>query len=371
MDACTPLEARTERVEYSSMATLFFTRCFRVIVTKRNSLLLASFPRWLEIAVEVGRISGEGSGRKLRDVREARAVSAERSAAEAAAPLATCRFAFDEAAFREYYELRFRPHDRPSGWKFMWLGLVALAPVGAFLAFLAWPDGPDVVGALLSGADVGLPTVVLLLYLSAWCAAYSWVAVYGFRLWRGLRRPRWGTPRWEARTELSFRALADGPTWKPVSERAYRSLLAGPFVLATLAWADAEWHDEPYAFDSVPGLLPRFSREELEPGSPAPRLAWFEARFHADRVEKGRPGEGAASFDYSEVFDIVEDRRFPDLAIIRMGDERSEVVVRPSAFEGASWEEVKALVGKANGWTTLREALFGEGNGKKGKGVRL
>src|SRR5699024_895114 len=106
LDACTPLEARTERVEYSSMATLFFTRCFRVIVTKRNSLLLASFPRWLEIAVEVGRISGEGSGRKLRDVREARAVSAERSAAEAAAPLATCRFAFDEAAFREYYELR-------------------------------------------------------------------------------------------------------------------------------------------------------------------------------------------------------------------------------------------------------------------------
>lgn len=68
-------------------------------------------------------------------------MSAERSAAEAAAPLATCRFAFDEAAFREYYELRFRPHDRPSGWKFMWLGLVALAPVGAFLAFLAWPDG--------------------------------------------------------------------------------------------------------------------------------------------------------------------------------------------------------------------------------------
>ena len=290
-------------------------------------------------------------------------MSAERSAAEAAAPLATCRFAFDEAAFRECFELRFRPHDRPSGWKFMWLGLVALAPVGAFLAFLAWPDGPDVVGALLSGADVGLPTVVLLLYLSAWCAAYSWVAVYGFRLWRGLRRPRWGTPRWEARTELSFRALAEGPTWKPVSERAYRSLLAGPFVLATLAWADAEWHDEPYAFDSVPGLLPRFSREELEPGSPAPRLAWFEARFHADRVEKGRPGEGAASFDYSEVFDIVEDRRFPDLAIIRMGDERSEVVVRPSAFEGASWEEVKALVGKANGRVALRSARAGRGKG--------
>ncbi|WP_087193031.1 hypothetical protein [Gordonibacter sp. An230] len=296
-------------------------------------------------------------------------MSAEGSAAEAPAPLATCRFAFDEAAFREYYELRFRPHDRPSGWKFMWLGLVALA-IGVFLGILVWPGVLHVVEALRSGAEVDVPTVVLLLYLSAWCAAYSWVTVYGFRLWRGLRHPRWGAPRWEARTELSFRALADGPTWRPVSERSYRSLLAGPFVLATLAWADAEWHDEPYAFDSVPGLLPRFSEDELRPSSPAPREARFEARFYRGSLSKGSGG-GAAAFAYSEVFDIVEDRRFPDLAVIRMKDERSEVVVRPSAFEGASWEEVKALVKEANGWTTLREALFGKGKGRrKGKGGR-
>ena len=280
-------------------------------------------------------------------------MSAERSAAEAAAPLATCRFAFDEAAFRECFELRFRPHDRPTGWRLASLGLLSLSLGASFAAALAWLRAPDAAAAAEGGGADPLLAVLVPLVL-AWCAAWARVAVFGVWLARGRRRPRWGAARWEARTELSFRALADGPTLKPVSESADRLLPA----LGGAGWSDAPW-----AYDLLPGLLPRFSREELEPGSPAPRLAWFEARFHADRVETGRPGEGAASFDYSEVFDIVEDRRFPDLAIIRMGDERSEVVVRPSAFEGASWEEVKALVGKANGRVALRSARAGRGKG--------
>lgn len=99
---------------------------------------------------------------------------------------------------------------------------------------------------------------------------------------------------------------------------------------------------------------------------PAKRSAAFEARFYGDRLEKGSDGQ-AVTFVYADVFDIVEDRRFPDMAILRIKDKRSEVVVRPSAFEEATWEEVEDRIKDANGWVTLREALFGK---RKGKGSR-
>ncbi|OUO91555.1 hypothetical protein B5F40_03745, partial [Gordonibacter sp. An230] len=305
------------------------------------------------------RMGKEREREKEKERGKGRATGAEGGAADGPAPVATCDFEFDEAAFRECFELRFRPHDRPAGWRLAFLGFTSLSLGASFAAALAWLRAPDAAAEGV-GADPLLAALAPLVL--AWCAAWALVAVRGVRLARGTRRPRWGAPRWEARTEIAFRALAGGPTRSPVPERAYRALPAR----GGEGWADAPW-----AYDLVPGLLPRFSEGELRPASPAPRRVPFSVRFHADRLEKGRAGEGARSFAYSEVFDVVEDPRFPDLAVIRMADGRSEVVVRPSAFEGASWEEVKALVGKANGRAALRSARGGGskgGNKEKEKG---
>lgn len=233
----------------------------------------------------------------------------------------------------------------------MWLFFVVLLMYGGFLSLLIWGSIND---------SAGLPEEYRLafLLLIICIVLLIWLVSYGFRMWRGLRHPRWGHPRWDARTNATFRMLGDGSVPKPISPYARSGF--SPMTIMPMAWIGSSWSDQPLFYDIIPGLLPlvRHLDPRRNEGQPK-RSITFEARFYPDRVEKGST-EHPQTYLYGEIFDIVEDKRFPSLAIIRMKDEVSEIVIHKDSFEGISWEGVKDYIKQKNGWVTLREAVFGE-----------
>lgn len=140
-----------------------------------------------------------------------------------------------------------------------------------------------------------------------------------------------------------------------------------PMIVMPLAWGGCTWDDQPLFYDALPGLYPPISKIDPRRGEGRPeRTAFFEVRFYPDRIEKGSAGR-ASVYRYEDVFDVVEDGCFPDLAIVRIDDAASEIVVRPSALAGASWAEVKERIREKSGRVALREALFGKRKGKEGR----
>lgn len=68
----------------------------------------------------------------------------------------------------------------------------------------------------------------------------------------------------------------------------------------------------------------------------------FMAVFYQDRIEKGKHGVVFCD-GYDKVYDIIEHKEYPDLAIIRSVNE-GELVVRKDSFNDASWDSVKAFI---------------------------
>lgn len=284
---------------------------------------------------------------------------------EKKATIAECIFSFDEATFRKFFELYYRPHDDASGWKFMW---------GFFFVLLIWFL---LFWFALDPFGICGPTLVdqwrthgphRESYFGLFCASMvaiplaSWGVVYGFRMWRGLRHPHWGTPRWEARTNAAYRLLAEGPSKSPLPTRFLNSW--SPMFIMSIAWYGCTWDDMPLFYDEIPGLWPLISMIDPRRNEGPPlRLASFEVRFYPNHLEKGSKTSGIA-YRYEDVFDVVEDKKLPDLAIIRIKDMVSEVVVRPSALRGESWEEVKARIRSKSDRVTLWEGFFGKKKGR-------
>lgn len=258
-----------------------------------------------------------------------------------------CAFDFNEDMFRSYYQLRMRPHERSAGFKIAIAAFINLIPLVALFAII-------IVGIQRVSGQNGeyaemmrMGAAVLMPILGVISIAAFFVIIYGIRSALGLRQPRWGSSRWNARTKMVFDALLEGETAKPAIPGTYSwtSPIRTFFLPCIyLAWIGASWHNEPLFYDATPGLIPRFSKENLALSEKqAPYCVRFEVRFYEDHFEKGSLNS-PVSFYYHEVFDVLEDNRFPNLAIIRINDKESEVVVDKYAFNQGSWAKAQKLL---------------------------
>lgn len=252
-------------------------------------------------------------------------------------------FSFDEESFRAYYELHLRPHDKGTGKACISMGIgygfvFGIMTVAAFGVIVFQTPLIFMGGLNIAALDEFLSFLV--------CAALFcfsvWMVGYGVFLLRRPRKPKWDNDSWRAKTEKCFRCMKAGPTISPVSlgVESYMNLL---YLFIVLPAATYEWGEEPRFFAVFPGLKPRHAKELIDPEqSCVPYEVSFEARFFNDRIEKGSHGEVFCD-GYDEVYDIVEDMRFPNLAIIRSVNE-GELVIRKDAFGDDSWEKVKRFI---------------------------
>ncbi len=274
-----------------------------------------------------------------------------------AEPAVTNSFDFDEAAFRDYCGLFLLPHDKVGGRKLWFYFSVIAVPAFIIGVYLIC----DLAGHF--GVDTEYAKGVIWRYEPALaiCACGCFVlffsqSVLGFRMMLGLRMPRWGTPRWDARTRIAFARLKSGyvkspsgmyqgiakplrDDWPLLFQRSLTTFVILPYILGA-----TDEFDEPLLFDSIPGLFPRFkSIPDVDDLS-----IRFSSAFLPDRIEKGSHGAVFAR-SYADVHDVVEDERYPNLAIIRHENGYSQLVVRTDMLEGGTWDEVKARIAATKG----------------------
>lgn len=277
-------------------------------------------------------------------------------------PLARADFDFDDEALHSYYELHLRPHDRGAGWRRFWISALGLLPMTA-LSYVALQGVAEaLVGRLPPSPDaLALPLEISVFFL-AWEIPLIGILIYSIVLMRG-RHPDWGSREWQAKSDAMFRHLASGDTANPIDPSVEKTsfLLDSSFLCAKgLLTLGDSWYDTRVSFRH---LSWRFVRDRAERPTASHNVP-FSARFYADRIEKGSHGAVFAR-SYRDVFDVVEDKRYPDWAIVRSSDRVSHLVVKKSALLGASWDEVKARIKDAKGEVTLREALFGDKKSRK------
>lgn len=252
-------------------------------------------------------------------------------------------FVFDEETFQEYYCLHLRPHDKGTGRACIGSGLAMLFFIGfmLFLLSLGSPSLPKTLDPTFWSKSE-MAGLEMLLVLSFLAVVYGPILGYGVYLLSRPRIPRWGNAEWRSKTERCFRSLKQGPTNSPTAlgVEFFKNPLY-PFI--ALQVASYSWGEKPRFFRFYPWMSFKHPEELLDPEhSCAPYEVSFEARFFEDRIEKGSQAEVFCD-SYNKVYDIVEDKRFPHLAIIRSVD-RGELVVRKDAFEGASWKKVKRFI---------------------------
>lgn len=250
-------------------------------------------------------------------------------------PVFEQEFVFDEHLFRQYYLLHLRPHEKGLGLKFLSAGFCGLS-IGGIVLALFWlssgessfnPFDPQAYGAPIGGAA----GVLLALACAALLAGLSEVLL-GIWYIRG-RRPNWESRAWRARVSKSFESVKAGSQSCPYdpcieSRVSFLSLLIQPQSIGD-SWADGGLFLPPWGLRS----------DMPDPRMDVPCEIIFSVRLLSDRVEKG----GAVAFPYSAIHDVLEHRRFPDVAIIR-SEEFGETLLLKDGFGSSSWEEVRGFI---------------------------
>lgn len=247
------------------------------------------------------------------------------------------RFVFDEAVFRDYYLLHLRPHERSMGSKFIAAGGcgVALAAFILFAFSLAAADAasfnpmnPATYGMPMRGVDAPM------LALVAFCLLTG-IPMICLGAWylRG-RRPDWGQGAWRRRVGLSFQAIEEGGGDRPYCRRIEMGVSMLSLLTTSQSLGDT-WDDKDIYLRSIASL------PEPAAGCREPYGAAASVCLHGDRVEASLAGH-AREVPYAEVGDILEHRRFPDVAILR-GKRCGEVALLKHGF-GAPWPEVRSFI---------------------------
>ena len=86
-------------------------------------------------------------------------------------------------------------------------------------------------------------------------------------------------------------------------------------------------------------MYPRYPEPTGKPIEPVQ----FTAIFEKDRILKGSHGEVFVD-SYKDILDIIENKRIPDLAILRARHTLNELVVKADELEGMQWNELKAYI---------------------------
>lgn len=241
---------------------------------------------------------------------------------------------FDEKTFQKFVRLFMEPHERPAGWWFIIACSIMLCLYVLFLSIT------------LSSTQQIIWIQVLLVLLSIACIRY---VLLGAAMVIGIRRPSWGSKRWNSKTRMIFERLHYYDTENPLCFRTPTSLACSdrwpPFLvsysLAYLTFGNSsiffDRFNAPLAYDLVPGLLPRYKdgpnniKLEIE----------FSGAFLPDCILKGSH-ERVFAESYADVHDVIEDqKRYPGLAIIRHENAYSQLVVFTDKLEGGTWDDVK------------------------------
>lgn len=283
-------------------------------------------------------------------------------------PFCTQEFDFDYATFQRYLRLAWRPHD-------LWGGLYLVlwdGPFAAFFSFLSiscLAPLPQAVQSAAAGAALrafGLaspedwPLIPLMLLALALFVLAAWslvgVALAGAAGVLGIRQPRWhavwcriGMAHCLAKLRHTETASPDAG-WRPISvatamsPRLPKTGRRKPYWKLSgfqeLFQGLLGWAREPRMYDTHPweGTMPPAPTvEELE----RTFHITFRAAFFEDRIEKGRGSVFAARYD--DIHDIIEWRRIPNLAVIRLKGGAGELLVRTDLMEPATWQRIKKL----------------------------
>lgn len=270
-------------------------------------------------------------------------------------------FIFDVKQFKNYFLLAFYYRDKKMG---LQIAVVFFAASVLFFT-LAWFLNNDIVSYYddmssyaentIRGSGGYLFKFLLTLGLIALAGT-----IFGVRLHLGYHKPNWIHPRWQVRIEMVFRFLHASDTQcmlfigldEQGKPRRIVSTISPVTFLMPFAYTDTGPHDQPLFFDIVPGILPRYPKPTGDPIKPIQ----FRAEFYEDKIIKGSHGYVFVN-DWSEILDVIEDKRYPNLAIIRKKETLEELVVKTDAFEGESWTQIKNRIAEATKEVSLKEEL--------------
>lgn len=251
----------------------------------------------------------------------------------------------DESTFQAYTELYLIPHDKSGKAFIKSFGMMSVI-IGVLIA------------ALFSSRfsiylDPLFQVLVIALFLFFFILSISFLII-GTRMYQGLRRPKWNTFRWYARTKIAFYRLQNDDTKNPLCVRVPKSnrpnddwpLPLRYYYLLIIVptrfdfFLKYDYCDTPLAYDTIPGILPRFKDVPKD----VELSVQFSGTFYSDHIEKGSHGVVFAE-SYDDIHDVVEDQeKYPGLAIIRHKDGYSELVVFTDKLEGGTWDEVKKRI---------------------------
>ncbi len=255
----------------------------------------------------------------------------------------------NEAKFQDCTELYLIPHDKATSTYIPVFGATSIL-FAIFVSFFL--SANILIASSFAVTIIAFTFCLLILFISI-----SFM-ILGSRISLGLRKPKWHSPRWDARTKIAFYRLRNSDTKNPLCmelpgrykpndswplpfRRFYLSIISVFTRVDYLFTYD--FIDTPLAYDIIPGILPRFKDipEDVE------LSVQFSGAFYPNRIEKGSHGAVFAG-SYANIHDVIEDQeRYPGLAIVRHKDGYSELVVFTDKLEGGTWDEVKLRIFEA------------------------
>ena len=244
---------------------------------------------------------------------------------------------FTKETYRIVLYLYLRPHEVVPGLEMAIVGLL-VSIVCAIIVGIQF-DYNHITSAIFENPFL----VIIFLIVFAIFGIFQFVC--GFKMAIGLRRPKWGSERWNLRESYTMEKLSLETTnslaFYPCVIDYYVTL---PFLFSRLTggWLTTTWDNTPYLYDEIPYLVP--TKKELSPKDPnnVPEFINFSATFFEEYFLKGHSDK--TEYKYGDIFDIVEYKKVPDYALIRMNDEETEILIKKDAFNGDSWDDVKEFI---------------------------
>ena len=248
-------------------------------------------------------------------------------------------FSFNKDVYRLAFFLHTRPHEVYAGLEMLVIGFL----ISFGFVFVLWIP----VCASHNDIIVFFSRHWVFWFFLAFITLYYGFAqlIYGVCLIVGLRRPFWGTIRWNLREDLTLERLSKANCSSLVFYPCIRepaSLSLSIFSRVKGGWWGTSWYNAPLYYDEIPFILP--TKRALTPKnlSQVPEFINFSATFFEDYFLKGHSDK--TKYKYGDIFDIVEYKKVPDYALLRMNDGETEILIKTDAFNCGNWAEVKEFI---------------------------
>lgn len=277
--------------------------------------------------------------------------------------LCKLQFPLTEAATQDYLGVSYYPHDRVVGCEMVGLYLIPVivfVPLGLLLMWAAAGSLVESIGkheSLFSsltplemlGFFVLWPVVSVFYLLIPFIGAVRLALTVRRRGWRGWKRWPW--------IDLTRRCIRNG------AKRKDCDLLDGTYTSSykSLSWPDVIKRGR--SGDWANGVrFPILRRDACM--APISEQPLYKVAFYEDHLEWGTVCMNR--LDYADVYDLLENRRFPGIAVVRGaslrkseddgGMYRPEVVVKVDELDPAMWKRIREAILK--GCVSEHEGFF-------------